>query len=242
MVPTPELTKKQIERDNFLRALSARPQLAMDHFQNLRPGEGVVLVTYMTGYYGIDFAQLFFQRATHRHPDTGDITITNKLTADQVAARGFRRMRGADLGGVDVWVHPSGSEIWLLSSPKLPLPPLPEDPAITEARGYANVHTDEFRDLQKLSSQVKAHIGIPDYAQWFDQLNQAYNKWNQDTARDKQIADESLKPAVEASDQQKVQDEIDRMDQLQTRVSAEIFQGKDNEGDYSLGPAGQIQF
>jgi len=235
-LPTP--TPKQIERDNFLRALAARPQRAMDYFEKLRPGEGMVLVTYMTTYYGIDFAQMFFQKATHRHPSSGDITITNLWTKQQVEARGFRHMRGSPYMGVDVWVNATGDEVWLLSSPKLPLPPLPEDPAITEARGYANLHTKEFRALQKLASQVKAHIGMLDYPQWFDKLMQAYDKWNQDTARDKQIAEEDLKPAVEQVDVKKVQDAIDRMDQLQTSINTDVLHGKDDQGDYMLGATG----
>jgi hypothetical protein len=195
----------------------------------------------MAHYYSVEFAQRFFQEATHRQstPSSTPLTITNLTTPQQLLAGGYRPLQGDQVPGINVWVHPSGAEVWLLSRPKLPPPPLPEDPAITEVRAYADLHSNEFLSLLNLSKQAKSHIGMPDYPMFFNQLWLAIDKWNNDISRDKDISERDLKAAVEPQDTKKVEEQVKRLDDLQKRI-VELTQGQDSNGGFTLGPNGPV--
>jgi hypothetical protein len=231
------MTQKEME---YMRALGARPALALRRWKSFDDAHRWVVVSFMTLFYTAEFAQYFNKVASQPGQSIKiPLSITNMTSPQQLMTQGYRPLKGPPVPGVDVWVHPSGAEVWLMSGPKLPPPPLPEDPAISEAKGYADLHTNEFSRLSNLSDRVKMRIGKPDYGQLFNQLSQAIDKWNQDTSRDKDIAQNQLKPAVDDSDVAKVQEQIDRMDNLQKRV-VELTQGKDDKGGYTLAPNGPV--
>jgi hypothetical protein len=114
-------TRRQVARDEHLRDLARRPGLALHEWRRLSEGERMAVVTYMTIYYSAEFASHFLETTRKRPRPEELIHITNlpDRTPEALTRQGYRfagRMGNSEL---QIWVHPSGREVWLLppSSP-----------------------------------------------------------------------------------------------------------------------------
>jgi hypothetical protein len=181
------MTKRQVRRDDYLRGLAERPSFALERWRKLRSGEGTVVVTYMSLYYGLVFARRFLD-ATSRHPRPESvITVTNlpQDTPESLRARGYHRLVGAGLPIPQIWVHPSGNEVWVLSSSRsAPVTAAEEserggeeDPAIAEAKAYADDFTADRDRLVDQLTDLRNHVGSPEYATLNQQYFQSFNEW-----------------------------------------------------------------
>ena len=231
------MTPAQVKRDNFLRSIAARPSCALYYWKTLKKsGESLTVTIYMGLYYDNRFVQYFVDHAD-RPGAHSVIDVTNLMTVKQVKDQGYRHF--GDTGGVDVWIHPSGNEIWLLSPPKTPLPPPPEDPAVTEASDYVTDYRKLLDDLKAFSEQVKAAAGTPGYSRLFQKLLDKYNDWNQQISDVKEKRFPALKDeTISAENRQKVETYLQQLSQLQTKVSG-LFSGDDANGHFALTAQGK---
>jgi hypothetical protein len=127
-----DLSSKQVQRDDYLRELAARPNFALQKWRKLRKGEDTVVVTYMTLYYGAEFAKIFYKTASQRRRPENVIHVTNVHDADtrrRLKARGYRSLGKMSYTEIEVWVHPEGDETWLIpnSKPTVAEAKMPED-------------------------------------------------------------------------------------------------------------------
>lgn len=106
-----EPTRRQIERDSYLRRLAVWPEEAHEAWRRLGPAEQTVVVVYMTGNYGSDFAGQFLAYARNRRRPEPVSHWTNILreTHDQLRQRGYRWV--VTSMGIEHWVHPSGNSL-----------------------------------------------------------------------------------------------------------------------------------
>lgn len=119
-------TRTEVARDEYLRGLARRPSEALGQWRRLRPGEQTVVVTYMSAYYGLTFAQRFMDTVRRRPRPEMVIHITNlpEVTPERLRRSGYRLL--GTFERIEYWVHPSGNEVWVLrSAPRAPQPPQP---------------------------------------------------------------------------------------------------------------------
>jgi hypothetical protein len=109
-----EATKK---RDGELIGLSRNPGEALRQWKRLKPQEQSAVVLYMQQVYDKAFAEQFKETANKPgRPDlTVQITNTPDVTPDGLRAKGFRLKSS---GSPEIWVNPSGTEIWRMQPPK----------------------------------------------------------------------------------------------------------------------------
>jgi hypothetical protein len=168
------LTKQQVKRDDFLRMLALDPGEALRHWKNLRTGEPMVVITYMTIAYGVDFARHFKQQADkHKRPDLL-ITVTNfpSVTPDSLAKRGFKFQRRFEVPALnsvmEIWVNPSGQEVWRIPAAKStppaaaaaappPLPPTKKrvHPDVEELRIYVQQYSTRKTDIVNEGREIE---------------------------------------------------------------------------------------
>jgi hypothetical protein len=116
--PEEQPTRRQIARDNQLRRLAVWPAEALHEWRRLSEAERTVVVLYMLGNYGADFANQFNANAKNRRRRQPVTHVTNVITetAPQLQRRGYRFV--TMFGNMEKWVHPSGDELWrILPSP-----------------------------------------------------------------------------------------------------------------------------
>jgi hypothetical protein len=109
------------------------PREALDEWRRLNSGEQTVVVLYMTGNYGSDFAQQFLTYASQRRRPQPVINVTNIFdeTPQQLRRRGLRP--AGTFMGMEHWVHPSGNELWrILPSPSRQQPAAQNQPQPAE--------------------------------------------------------------------------------------------------------------
>jgi hypothetical protein len=114
------------ERQTFLRKLARTPAEALRHWPRLSTSEKEYVQSHMKLHYGEEFTRAFTSRILHNPRPDASIEVTNDpdVTPKRLESAGYR-FKGNN-GGVPVWVHPSGKEVWLLPRPKAtPAPPAP---------------------------------------------------------------------------------------------------------------------
>ncbi|HZR42836.1 MAG TPA: DUF4157 domain-containing protein, partial [Ktedonobacteraceae bacterium] len=113
-------TRKEIQRVEFLRRLAASPGLALDSWKRLKSNEQIFVVMSMSASYGVDFAKRFLTAASKlpRREDVIIITNNPDFTPKRLEASGYKLYSS---GNIQVWIHPTGKEIWLIpNSQSLP--------------------------------------------------------------------------------------------------------------------------
>lgn len=166
----PEVSSHElVAAGDRLRALAARPMLAIGQWKRLPAAQQNSVVTTMTRRYGADFAHDFLSYARGDKKPNLSTEVTNTETPATLTARGFKL--AGDSGGIQVWVHPSGCEVWLSSSGKdapsapsparaAPTPPVadhaPINPNIQEAHDWAEDFDGRFDALQDELTKLKA--------------------------------------------------------------------------------------
>jgi hypothetical protein len=211
----------QIDRDRYLRSLALRPSDALRKWKRLRRREDLIVLRYMTLYYGVNFATRFREETVRtKHPDdVAEITSSSPATQQQLQAVGckFLGTFPSLLGDVQVWGRPTGREVWVLPPPKGQplLATLPEDPGVAEARAYADDFSAAKDQLAKQLLVLRNSIGKPEYARLYHQHLDHSNKWLADLALllDQRIP--SLREeVVEVRDQQSLEQEVKRLEGL----------------------------
>ncbi|MEA5115240.1 MAG: hypothetical protein VB050_14565 [Geobacteraceae bacterium] len=106
-----EPTRRQIERDNYLRRLAAWPDEALDAWRRLMPGEQTVVVVYMSGNYGSDFASQFlgYAQSLRRPEPVSHWTNILRESPEELRRHGYRWV--VTSMGIEHWVHPSGNSL-----------------------------------------------------------------------------------------------------------------------------------
>jgi hypothetical protein len=120
-----------------LIALARRPMFSLRVWPRLNESERAALVGHVKRMYGIDFGERFRREADGRRGHIrGDVDfhprapLPGELEALQAA--GYR-FAGYQPGETQVWVCPTGEEVWFLIPYRTPQPPpLPSPPASEE--------------------------------------------------------------------------------------------------------------
>ena len=190
-----KLTPAQIKRDEFLRNLAIDPGEALRHWKRLKPGEPLVVITYMAMYYGLEFATHFKTEANKRKRPDLVIEVTNlpSVTPASLAKRGYklqRVLRG--LTDMQIWVHPTGREVWLIppakATPPAPVspPPPPLHPDVEEVKTYAGEYTKRKNEMIRNARNIEARRGSLTKAQ-YDELRKQW--WKEYEAWDEELDD-----------------------------------------------------
>lgn len=116
-------SKRQEHQEARLRQLARFPRQALEQWKRLKVNERDAVLREMTIKYGEDFANSFTEYAFGvKKPDLGGSILQS--TSKELMGKGYRYS-----GYSDVWVHPSGHEVYLLSpstgksKPPEPVPP-----------------------------------------------------------------------------------------------------------------------
>jgi hypothetical protein len=224
-----DLSRKQVQRDDYLRELAARPNFALQKWRKLRKDEDTVVVTYMTLYYGVEFAKIFYKTATKRRRPENVIHITNMHDAEtprRLKARGYRSLGKMSYTEIEVWVHPDGDETWLIpnSKPTVAEAKMPEDPAVEEARLYVGDLTDNRDELRRQLNYLKSMAGKPEYADAYQQFWDDFNRWQEELNERLDttlpgLADEIAHPR----DRDALQEEVKRLEALRDWKMKELL-------------------
>ena len=107
----PAATFSEAKADQLARF----PGRALSAWRTLTESQRGLVFWKMAARYGLDFAALFLPYASGASKPNISNTVSNspKDSPRTLTARGYRR--AGDQGGTEVWVHPSGHEIWLLA-------------------------------------------------------------------------------------------------------------------------------
>jgi Domain of unknown function (DUF4157) len=110
-------TQRQIARDDHLRRLAEDPADALAAWHRLSEGERTVVVMYMAARYSPEFARHFMETTRLRHRPEAVVNVTNApdVTPESLTRRGYRFQRHL-APELQVWVHPTGREVWLIRS------------------------------------------------------------------------------------------------------------------------------
>ena len=153
--PSPGRVHPSKKSDPQLRLLAASPREAMDEWDRLGLEDRNTVSWYMGNNYGDEFAGQFIRYASSRKRPEPVIEVTNRMkeTETQLNRRGY--YLSVDYhGGTEIWVHPSGRELWRIrprkGGPRHPSPeeiygPLlrsREDTEILGRRGRAEEYSD----------------------------------------------------------------------------------------------------
>jgi hypothetical protein len=111
-----KLSKTPTEAE--LRGLAARPSQALARWKSLDKDSQTSLWWFVVERYGMDFAADFLDYAKGKKKPDPTTTVSNSAddSPEALAKRGFKYC--CDPGGMRVYVHPSGREVWLLSPPQ----------------------------------------------------------------------------------------------------------------------------
>ena len=190
---TPALTLQQIQRDSFLRQLAISPADGLLHWKRLTQGEQTVVVIYMGLYYDAEFAHHFLAQANkHARPDLViNITNTWELDSTKLQRMGFKRK--GTVGNTQIWVNPSGKEVWLLPpakavEPVQVVPPTKQiHPDIQEVQLYKQDYQDQKDDLYRRSKELRRQKDVlpsDEYARLREQWVKDYEEYD-DSGNDK---------------------------------------------------------
>jgi hypothetical protein len=229
---TPDLTDQQIQRDNFLRQLAISPADGLLQWKRLTQGEQTVVVIYMGLFYDVEFARHFLAQANkHARPDLV-INITNSWELDptKLQRMGFRRK--GTVGNTQIWVNPSGKEVWLLPSAKAVAPPpvIPPikqvHPDIQEIQLYKQDYQDQKDDLYRRSKELarlKDVLPSDEYARRREQ-------WITDYEEYEESLDDKLKNVIPSQvgqltpEEQEAKDQaVQELDQILHRTPIDFF-------------------
>jgi hypothetical protein len=180
---TPAASQQPTRDVKFLRWLATDPGDALNSWKSLNEVERLLVVTFMTLYYGDEFVKRF-RRAANKphHPHHSPvITFVPGPSPARMKARGFRlRPHVGFSSNTQEWVAPDGREVWVLPYPK-GVPPKADPPADTsfdfeELRRSEAVFDQRFHQLADRGRQAKRQgtLGpewINEYVSVLDQLN-----------------------------------------------------------------------
>jgi hypothetical protein len=174
----PSISRKEVERDDFLRYLAAYPGEALRRWGKLRKGEDTIVVQYMAMFYGLDFTTTFRQ-LTLKHARPDNLVIVTNIQSDPklMSAKGYKFV-GTRVD-VSIWRHPSGREIWVLPKSKMTtvVQPIEEHPSVTEARNDADDQTTAKNRIVQEIMQVRANANRPGYSALYKKMIQDFNGW-----------------------------------------------------------------
>ena len=118
-------SKDDSRKERTLRALARRPADALHRWRALKPQERSVVLQTMTDAYGAGFTAAFQPYAEGKKKPNLGSHHTNTEDPKALAKRGYRL--ASDPGGIRIYVHPSGHEVWLIGAGRATEPePAPE--------------------------------------------------------------------------------------------------------------------
>jgi hypothetical protein len=215
----PNLSRQQIARDDLMKYLAANPGEALRRWKRLRPGEDVKVITLMAMSYGLDFAQEFRKETLRRGPKRDVITVTDSpdLTPQKLASMGykFQGTWGSTIQ-MQIWIHPTGKEMWcfprsnVATTQKAPS----VDPLVDQARLWADESVAGKDRLTAMAQQLRHSVGSPGYAALSARFWSAFNKWQEDLNWLREEGVGPLKDEVNPADRAAVQEQLDRLNQL----------------------------
>ena len=140
-------------QDKALRQLAQFPQKALARWQRLKVRERDAVLRAMTDRYGEAFAGSFIEYAFGiRKPELSGALAQS--TPKALAVKGYRHAGG------NVWVHPSGHEVYLMAPPAgqteppgpEPKPPVDDDETDAKKTRCANLCSSETDDEAKCNA------------------------------------------------------------------------------------------
>jgi hypothetical protein len=228
------LTPEQIKRDDFLRRLAIEPGEGLRQWKRLNQGERLVVVTYMKFFYDLEFALHFMKEADRRQRPDLVITVTNlpDVTPASLSTRGFKFQR--TIGRTQVWVHPTGNEVWLLPSPKAapPAPVVPQPvrphPDIEEVQLYVTEYSQRKDEMitkyRKLKAQ-KSRLSQQEFERLLAEWTDEYSQWADDLKETLDITIPSMNGQLTPQEQADKQKDIDRLKALHDDWPADVDLG-----------------
>jgi Domain of unknown function (DUF4157) len=135
------LTEGELKSEAQLRRLASRPGEALTQWKKLNEKERGFVTLVMLGRYGFDFTQDFQQYASGKKKPNISTSVSNapQDQPKELAKRGYKH-------AVDnVWVHPSGHEVWVMSPGRKAAPPTEEeeDPQRAKCEALCDETDDE---------------------------------------------------------------------------------------------------
>lgn len=150
-----------------LDLLGRRPSEALRRWPALNGTQKWTVVMAMGRYYDLNFASHFNQFAVAGTKSATSVHITNdpSITPASLTSAGYRKAGNA--GGAQLWVHPSGREVWVLSPPKgapTPPPTPPEDPDVEDATKKLAEMEAKAKELKNRFQRLTQSRGGPQWA------------------------------------------------------------------------------
>jgi len=218
--------------DEVRRRLSAQPSEALRQWNNLTANDQTALITYMALRFDLAFAQQFLKEARLRKRLSPGLTVTNSpdYSPAILKSRGYR-FKG-DPGGIAQWVHPNGSEVWLIPKPKA-MPPSPAStpksgphPDIEEVRIYIKEYGDEKSDQISRSrelARLKATMNPQQYAALRKQWIEDYERWEAELDEKIKDLESDDNQTLTADELLEKQNEIERLKAVHTEGPGDWF-------------------
>ena len=161
----------QLGRERFLKNLASDPQEALRYWKKLKAGEDAIVLNEMERKYGSDFSREFKKTVSaKKRPDLYYmVTNVNYITPESLKRGGYKLKSSiSTLSTLEIWVHPSGKEIWRISSaqgappaavkPKQvpPPPPPPTHPDVEEVEIYAEQYAKRKQEMIESARRLEA--------------------------------------------------------------------------------------
>ena len=163
-------------------------------------------------FYGLEFAQRFRQETLKKRLPYDVITVTNlpQYSPDRLRRSGHRL--SATSGSLQMWVHPSGKEVWMLPASNPTAPTV--DPLVAQAGIYVGESAAAKNRIVGLADQLRRSVGRPEYAGLYAKFFEEFQKWQDDLNWMLEEGLPLIKEDVAAEDRSAVQTELDRLQEL----------------------------
>src|SRR5262249_48642785 len=146
------------------------------------------VITFMTFYYGSEFASLFEKETAKHHRPDKVVIVTNQAdqTPEHLRSKGYQLQRSFKWMSTtyEIWVHPSGLELWRLPPPKGTVVAAKAPPALPALVGrvqeYADTMDEGWQDLYDRAAKLRDRRGAIDSARYqkeYDTWMADYEEW-----------------------------------------------------------------
>jgi hypothetical protein len=139
-----------MENEDRITNLGRNPPEALRRWSKLDGKEKWIVIDSMARHYDLTFAKHFMEQCNKRQRPDQTIEVVNdrSLTPEKLKSAGYGKK--GDVGGAQIWVHPTGKELWLLSPPKaLPAPPQ------SDLQARPQLQPVEHEDVQAAREKVE---------------------------------------------------------------------------------------
>ncbi len=229
--------KYETARADYLRSLAIQPGEALARWGTLGGAEQAAVVLQMSMFYDRPFANTFLSLARKGARAKVDVVVTNAPrpahTPKSLKASGYALQPGNTT--TQYWVHPSGSQVWLVPPPKA-VPPTPaadaaadegEDPAdlIESAESLVETALRLFQQAGDIKRRkVSRNQDAKDYYRtrkiwWGD-----YDKWKRELADLRDDLDPAAMRRFSRPEFDRMQQALEQLNSAEKRPAADLLE------------------